>query len=498
MKKIVLKEIAQESLAFAPQKIDKQREPVHVVYGGANLFKADTPHKLGKLALKSIETYAPNFVEFAFAMWLAGADTLPKYADLIESLEKMLAEDAESVKAKDYAAWFAWTVYQKTIEKLKREPVEDFRIDFEDGYGFRADEEEDAHAVSAAEQLALSCQQEVKSEKLEVRSENSKIGEPDSSLSTLNSQCSTPFSGFRIKSFAPETKKRAVRTLELFLTTFIKNSGGKIPVNFAVTLPKITNLKEVKELAERLDKFEKKNSLPHGAIKIEIMIETPQSIIDEKGRIVIAKLIKAGKGRVNSAHFGAFDYTASLGISAAHQHLRHEACNFARQMMLTTLAPLNIRLSDSVTTEMPVPIHRGEKLSEKEIRENKYAVQKAWRTHFNNVTFSLTNGFYQSWDLHPAQFVARYAAVFAFFIEAHEAQARRLRGFIEKATQANLTGNTFDDAASANGLLNFFRRALNCSAFTEAEIAESTGLRIEELHADSFLKIMKNRRRNTL
>ena len=110
----------------------------------------------------------------------------------------------------------------------------------------------------------------------------------------------------------------------------------------------------------------------------------------------------------------------------------------------------------------------------------------------------MTNGFYQSWDLHPAQLVARYAAVFAFFIEAHEAQARRLRGFIEKATQANLTGNTFDDAASANGLLNFFRRALNCGAFTEAEIAESTGLSIEELHADSFLKIMENRRRNTL
>jgi len=48
--------------------IYESRSPVHVVYGGANLFKSDTPQKLGKLALKSLETYAANFVEFAQAM----------------------------------------------------------------------------------------------------------------------------------------------------------------------------------------------------------------------------------------------------------------------------------------------------------------------------------------------------------------------------------------------------------------------------------------------
>ena len=466
MKKIVLKEIAQESLLSALSDFYGRREPVHVVYGGANLFTAETPKKLGKLALKSIETYAPNFVEFAYAMWLAGADTLPKYTDVIETLESQLKENAEKVKAENFAAWFAWTIYQKTIEKLKRESVEDFRIDFEDGYGFRADEEEDAHAISASDALAKSFLE-----------------------NTI-----TPFCGFRIKSFAPETQNRAVRTLKLFLENLLEKTGGNLPENFAVTLPKISNEKEIKDLCKHLKKFEAKNNLPDGAIKIEIMIETPQSIIDEKGKNPLKKFVEAGKGRVNSAHFGAFDFTASLGISAVHQHLRHDACNFARNMMLISLTPLNIRLCDSVTTEMPVAIHKGENLSDKQMRENKRAVHAAWRTHFNNVTHSQINGFYQSWDLHPAQLVARYAAVFAFFLESKDAQKKGLKGFIEKATQANLTGNTFDDAASANGLLNFFLRARNCGAMNEKEISEATGLSADELRLASFQKIMENRR----
>ncbi len=468
MKKIVLKELAQESLLFAPQANHKQREPIHVVYGGANLFTAETPAKLGKLALKSIENYAPNFVGFAYAMWLAGADTLPTFPDVIESLEKQLEKNAEKVKTENFAAWFAWTVYQKTLKKLNREPIEDFRIDFEDGYGFRTDEEEDSHAISASEQLAFIIH---------------------------HSSFIIPFCGFRIKSFAPETKKRAVRTLNLFLENLLNKTDGKLPENFCVTLPKITSVKEIKDLRKRLEKFEAKNKLPENSIKIEIMIETPTAILDENGVNPLAKFIKSGKGRINSAHFGAFDYTSSFGISAVHQHIRHDACNFARQMMLVALAPLNIRLSDSVTIEMPVPIHKGENLSDKQIRENKRAVHTAWRTHFNNVTHSQINGFYQSWDLHPAQLVARYAAVFAFFLESKDVQSLRLKGFIEKATQANMTGNTFDDAASANGLLNFFVRALNCGAMSETEISQSTSLSADELHSASFLKIMENRRK---
>jgi hypothetical protein len=44
----------------------------------------------------------------------------------------------------------SYSVYNKIIKKLKTEAVEDFRIDFEDGFGNRPDEEEDVTAITAA------------------------------------------------------------------------------------------------------------------------------------------------------------------------------------------------------------------------------------------------------------------------------------------------------------------------------------------------------------
>lgn len=431
------------------------RHPVHVVYGGADRFSAETPAKFGRLALASIESYAPTFAEFADAMWLKGADTLPRYADPIRDLEFKLADDPESARARFPEAHFAWSVFRRVILKLESNPVEDFRIDFEDGYGFRTDAEEDAHAKSAAEEL-------------------SRVPETD-----------LAFRGFRIKSLQRETYDRAVRTLTVFLTEYAKR--GTL-TNFVVTLPKIVRPEEVGTLAALLDAIESENSLANGSIGIEIMIETPQSVADA------ASLVVAGRGRVTSAHFGAFDYTASLGVAGDHQHLQHDACRFARQMMQNSLAPLGVRLSDSVTTDMPVPIHRVEPLSPKQILENAKAVRGAWRKHFNNVTLALINGLYQGWDLHPAQLPARYAALFAFFLENADPQAARLRQFVGKATKAMLTGNLFDDAASAQGLLNFFIRAASCGAMTIGEITEKTDLSEDELRSASFAKIMENRR----
>lgn len=454
------------SASARPELPRKARQPIHVVYGGANLFTADTPAKLGRLAVQSLETYAANFADFARAMWLNGADTLPVYDEPIDELETLLTADAEQMKNEKFAAWFAWTIYQRTFEKLRREPIEDFRIDFEDGYGFRREEEEDQHAIAASNELARAYLEKTV----------------------------TAFCGFRTKSFQPETFRRAARTLDLFLTNLLEKSGGALPENFVVTLPKIKRREEVEILAALLSEFETKANLETNQIKIEIMIETPESIVGDGGEIALRGLVEAGGGRVTSAHFGAFDYTASLNIAGTHQHLRHEACNFARRMMQTALAPLEIRLSDSVTIEMPVAVHKGNDLSGEQTRENSRVVREAWRKHFNNVTHSLINGFYQSWDLHPAQLVARYAAIYAFFLESAAAQGKRLKNFIEKATRANLTGNVFDDAASANGLLNFFAAAQNCGALSEAEIENATGLTIEELKMNSFLEIMESRR----
>jgi citrate lyase beta subunit len=447
-----------------PESVDSAailREPVHVAYGGANLFKAGTPAKFGSLALGSIERFAPDFAAFANAMWLRGADTLPRFAEVVAKLGDEIADDPDGAKARHPEAWFAWTVHRRVVAKLKTEPVEDFRIDFEDGYGIRSDDEEDAHAVSASDELATV------------------LSAPEPDLA---------FSGLRIKSFQSETYHRAVRTLDLFLNNLITRTSGNLPRNFVVTLPKIRRAAEVAVLAHLLDLAESSHGMHPGSIGIEVMIETPEAVLGA------ADLVRSGRGRVRSAHFGAFDYTAALGVTADHQHLQHDACRFARQMMQASLTPLGVRLSDSVTTEMPVPVHRGPDLSPRDERENRSAVHSAWRKHFNNVTQALVNGFYQGWDLHPAQLAARYAALFAFFLESADAQAERLGAFIGKATRAMMTGNVFDDAASAQGLLNFFLRAARCGAMTVEEVTDRTGLTPGELASASFAKIMDSRR----
>ncbi len=106
---------------------------------------------------------------------------------------------------------------------------------------------------------------------------------------------------------------------------------------------------------------------------------------------------------------------------------------------------------------------------------------------------SLRNGFYQGWDLHPAQFVTRYAAVYHFFLGGLTSASNRLKAFVEKAALASLHGDVFDDAATGQGLLNFFLRGIACGAITEDE-ARATGLSLEEIRSRSFLKILESRR----
>jgi citrate lyase beta subunit len=395
-----------------------QRSPVHVVYGGAHLFKHDTPQKLGNIALSSLRTYASTPTELSVALGFTGSD------DLINK------------------------VFERTQMKLEFEPVEDFRIDFEDGYGVRPNDEEDSHAISAAEALARA----------------------------FTERINTPFTGLRIKSFAPATRVRAERTLSLFIDRLLESTDGKLPGQFRVTLPKVSSESEVSDLADILTDIETRNSLAKNSILIELMIETPVAVFDETGAITTPKLVRAARGRCRSAHFGAYDYTAALGISAKYQGLRHPACELARNIMLATLVRLGVRVVDSVTTEIPAPPHRGTALSESQKQENRRTVYHAWRTHFENVLYSMSNGFYQSWDLHPNQLVARFAAVNYFYLDGFEEQAARLKNYVDSAAQATLTGTAFDDAASARGVVNFFIRGLNCGALSNNEIKAATDL----------------------
>lgn len=441
------------------------RQPVHTVYGGANLFKADTCVKMGEIALKNLQNYAPNFVVLANVLQLAGQEHLPKHQNEIEALTKKLDEMPETTR-KQEPAWLSYTVYNKIIKKLQTEAVEDFRIDFEDGFGNRPDDEEDATAVQAARELATG----------------------------MKNNTISPFIGIRIKPFTEDLKQRGVRTLDIFLSTLLESTHGVLPANFVVMLPKVTIPEQVVTLVRLFELLEKAHQLAPGSLKMETMVEATQIIMDDEGRNPLLRIIKASEGRCIAAHFGTYDYTASCGITAKYQTMAHPVCDFAHHMTKVALAGTGIFLSDGATNVMPIGPHRGEQLSFEQMTENRESVHQAWRTGFHHTMHSLINGFYQGWDLNPAQLPMRYAATYNFFLNSYEDAVFRLKTFVERAAISTLTKDIFDDAATGQGLLNFFLKAMNCGAITEQE-ATATGLTIDEIRSRSFYRILEGRRK---
>lgn len=412
-----------------------ERQPVHTLYGGANLFKYDSAKTLGERALEVLEAYAPDSKTFGNVFGFA--DTA-----------------------------FSKKVYDKVITKLKTEAIEDFRIDFEDGYGNRSNEEEDETAMAAAREVAR--------------------GMKEKTLS--------PFIGIRIKPFTEEMKERGLRTLDIFLSTLIKETKGKLPENFIVMLPKVTIPEQPATLAAFFDILEQELEIEKGSLKMEMMVETTQSIMAIDGTNPLYKFIKASNGRCIAMHFGTYDYTASCSITAKYQEMDHPVCDFAHHMTKVALAHTGIWLSDGATNTMPIGPHRGDNLSKEQMEENRTVVHRAWRKGYDHIRHSLWNGFYQGWDLNPAQFPMRYAAVFAFFLESYDDAVERLKTFVEKAARATLIGDVFDDAATGQGLLNYFLRALNSGAITEGEVL-ATGLTLDEIRGRSFKKILENRKK---
>ena len=462
----ILNELQNANLAF--QKIYPgdlpDRQPVHTVYGGANLFKSDTTQRMGQVALRSLTANAPDFTVLARVLELTGYHDLPTDEKHIKALQEKLGSMSE-VQRKNEPAWLAYTVYKKMIAKLEREAVEDFRIDFEDGFGNRHDDEEDATAVNAATELAKG----------------------------MNDKTISPFIGIRIKPFTEDLKQRGIRTLDIFLTTLLEKTGGKLPDNFVVMLPKVTIPQQMEALAMLFEIIEKQHQVASNTLKMEMMVEATQAVMDSEGRNPLFALIKAGKGRCIAAHFGTYDYTASCNITAKYQTMSHPVCDFAHHMTRVALGGTGIMLSDGATNVMPVGPHRGDNLSPQQLKENRDVVHRAWKLGYGHTMHSLINGFYQGWDLNPAQLPMRYAATYVFFLESYEDAALRLKNFVDKAAQATLSGDVFDDAATGQGLLNYFLKALNCGAITEDE-ALATGLTLEEIRSRSFYKILLGRR----
>ena len=425
------------NLAFARRYPGEHggRQPVHTVYEGAQHFRHDAAAAHGRQALAALEAYAPTADEFAAAIGLP--------ADVS-----------------------AGTVYARVVEKLRREPVEDFRIDFEDGYGVRPDAEEDATALSVADEVARGM----------------KAG-------TLPA-----YVGLRLKSLSEETRERCVRTLDLFVTRLLEASGGRLPPGFVLTLPKVTIPQQVTFFCDVLELLEPAVGVAAGALRFEVMVEVPQAILGPRGESPLPLFLDAARGRMTGVHFGTYDYTSGVGITAAHQGMRHRACDHARHVMQVAFAGTGVWLSDGSTAVLPVPVHavaEDESLSDEQERENRDAVHRAWKRHFDDVRHSLVHGFYQGWDLHPAQLPTRFAAVFAFFLAGKDAAARRLRGFIEKASKA---GDAFDDPHAGQALLNYFLRGIASGAFSETEIGELTGISPEDLRGGSFARLLVRRR----
>ena len=431
--------LREANLAFAAAHPGESpgRQPVHTVYGGAQLFAADTVAKLGSVALRALDTYAPDPATLGKALGISDHPALA-------------------------------TIDKRVRDKLSREPIEDFRIDFEDGYGNRPDAEEDGHAAAVATELAK--------------------GMRDGSLS--------PFIGMRIKPLNEELRGRSIRTLDLVYTA-LAESGG-MPDRWIVTVPKITIIEQVEFAVSALRHLERKLGLAEGTLKFEAMVETPQIILDASGRSLLPRLLEVSDGRLRGAHFGTYDYTAGINITAAYQRMQHPACEFAKHFMQVAFAGTDVWLSDGSTTVMPVPVHReakgGPALTKQQQAENAGSVHAAWRLHFDDVRHSLAGGFYQGWDLHPAQLVTRYAALYSFFLDGIDAAGVRLKNFVGKAAQATLVGDVFDDAATGQGLLNFFLRGINSGAITEEEALKMTSLTEEDFRGRSFVKIMRAKR----
>ena len=376
------------------------RQPVHTVYIPADTYQAGLAAQWGERAATALQSHAGS----------------PGVLSEIFGITPALAEQ----------------LHPRVRNKLDTEPIEDLRIDFEDGYGHRSDEEEDAAASAAAGELAKA----------------------------IHNGQAPPVHGIRFKSLEAPTRHRGLRTLDLFIGELA--SAGALGDGFVLTLPKVTSVAQVEAMTHICTRMEHFHGLRPRQLRFEIQVETPQSIVDSTGRVVIAPMIHAADGRCSGLHYGTYDYSASCDIAAEYQSMEHPAADQAKALMQVAAAGTGVFLSDGSSNVMPA----GDADS----------VRSAWQLCARLVRRSLERGFYQGWDMHPAQLVSRYVATYAFFRESFETAAERLRAY--------LTGDDsryLDEPATAKALAGFVLRGLECGAVEEAEIDDRIGVARQRL-----------------
>ncbi|MCH0562389.1 aldolase/citrate lyase family protein [Streptomyces sp. MUM 2J] len=371
------------------------RQPVHTVYVPGDTFTAGTVRSWGDRALAALDEHAPDAASLAAVLGLPG--------DLAEP------------------------VHARVRAKLEREPIEDLRIDFEDGYGPRPDAEEDETAARAARLVA----------------------------EAYANGTAAPYMGVRVKCMEAAVRDRGIRTLDIFLTGLLDRGG--LPGGLVLTLPKVTYPEQVTAMVRLLEAFEKAHGLDAGRIGFEIQIETSQAILAADGTATVARMIQAAEGRATGLHYGTFDYSACLGVSAAYQASDHPAADHAKAVMQVAAAGTGVRVSDGSTNVLPVgPTGK---------------VHDAWRLHYGLTRRALARAYYQGWDMHPGHLPTRYAAVFAFYREGFRQAAERLARYANHAG-----GDVMDEPATAKALSGYLLRGLDCGALDDAEVAGATGL----------------------
>ena len=403
------------------------RQAVHTFYGGAHLFRNDTAAKMGQIALDGLQKYAANGEELMKIFHTGNSAGLTK--------------DFSSLQLSEIYG----KVYSRIKDKLAKEPIEDYRLDFEDGYGVRSDEEEEKEALRTAEETAAA----------------------------MRNKTLPRLFGIRVKPLNTVFLPRALRTLEVYITRLHKLTGGKLPADFMVTIPKIEIAEEVEVLNKALHLLEEKLSLPVNSIRTDLMIESAPAVIFDR-KINLEKIFDTAGERCIGVNIGIYDYTSMLGISAQSQSYAHPSVDFLRQMMKILTVQKNVYLIDGATHILPVEIYKPSKsnpgISEAEILANTGSIHKAWRLSFNNNLHSLNNGIYQGWDLHPYQLIPRYASLYLYFLSDLENSVARMKNFLSSANNQTLTSHYFDDAASASGLYNYFVKAVSCGALSDEDI----------------------------
>ena len=378
-------------------------QPLHTLYVPADRIAPTTTVEFGTEALRLLDTHAPDPAAFEEAF---GVD----------------APVAERARTRVHA-------------KLERQPVEDLRVDFEDGYGARPDDEEDRHADEAAR-----------------------------AVHAARESGTAPVSfGLRVKSFADGRQARSVRTLDTFLTTLIEAAGG-LPEGFVVTFPKVNTAEHVAIFAEVLERLELGLGLADGTLRFEVQVETPRSVIAPDGAVAAPRIVDAAGGRLTAMHVGVFDYTASLGLMPWEQRLDHPANDLARQLLQVALAGTGVAISDGSSNIVPASDRTED-------------VHAAWRVHAGHVRHSLSAGFYQGWDLHPSHLVSRYAAVYGWLLPHLDDATARVGAW---RAGANAEG-VLDEPATIIGLLRYLRLAVSSGAVDQAEVLERAGLSADQL-----------------